>query len=109
MVSTVADSYLNTTSHYAGSVAETASPKKVQKYSSIPPGYIFQPTAFETHGSLNSSGLDLLREVGCHLTASSGDLREMSFLFQRLSILIQLFNSVLMLESFTPADEDPHL
>ena len=62
-----------------------------------------------THGSLNASSFDFLCEVGRRLTASSGDLRETSFLFQRLSILIQRFNSVLTLESFISTDEDPDL
>jgi len=43
------------------------------------------------------------------LTASSGDLRETFFLFQRVSILIQHFNSFLTLESFISTDEDPDL
>ena len=40
----------------------------------------------------NASSFDFLREVDRCLTASSGDLRETSFLFQHLSILIQRFN-----------------
>ena len=103
----LADSYLHATSHSAiGTAAETASSRKVQKYSSIPTDCIFQPVAFETQGSLHASSFDFLREVGRRLTASSGDLRETSFLFQRLSVLIQRFNSVLTLESFISTDED---
>jgi len=37
---------------------------------------------------LNSSGLDILHEVSCHLTASSGNLCETSFLLHCLPILI---------------------
>ena len=43
------------------------------------------------------------------LTVSPGDLRENSFLFQQLSVLIQHFNSVLTLKSFISDDEDPDL
>ena len=43
---------------------------------------------------------DFLSEVGRRLSASSQDPRETSFLFQRLSVLIQRYNSVLILESF---------
>jgi len=101
-----ADSYLHATSHYAGgTAAETASSRKVQKYSSIPTDSIFQPVTFETHGSLNASSFDFLREIGRRLTASSDDLCETSFLFERLSIL-EHFNSVLTLESFISTDED---
>jgi len=72
----------------------------------LPPDYIFQPVAFETLGSLNSSGYDFLCEVGRRLSVVSGDPRETSFLFQHLSILLQHFNSVLMHESFCSNDED---
>jgi len=103
VVSTLADSNQHATSHSAGGADETG---KGQKYSSIPTDYIFRPVAFETHGSLNASRFDFLREVSCRLTASSGDLRETSFLFQRRSLFIQYFNSVLTLESFISTDED---
>jgi len=97
---------LHATSHYAGGAAETASSRNTRVSQKE---CIFQPVAFETHGSLNASGFDFLREAGRRLTASSGDLRETSFLFQCLSILIQHFNFDLTLESFISADEDPDL
>ena len=50
----------------------------------------------------------IISEVGRRLSASSQDPRETSFLFQRLSVLIQRYNSVLILESFC-SDEDPDL
>jgi len=40
---------------------------------------------------------------------SSGDSRETSFLFQRLSIIVQRFNSVFIMDSFCATDEDPDL
>jgi len=40
VVSTLADSYLHSTSHSAGSAAETASNRKETKYSSLPPDFI---------------------------------------------------------------------
>ena len=53
--------------------------------------------------------VNFLREVDRRLTSSSGDPRETSFLFQRLSMLIQRFNSALITDSFCFADEDPDL
>jgi len=100
VVSTLADSYLHSTSHSAGSTAVTASTRKESKYSSLPPNYIFQQIAIETHGPLNSSALNFLSEVGRRLTSLSGDSREISFLFQCLSMLIQRFNSALIMDSF---------
>jgi len=82
-------SRLSAVSHSAGGAAEIASVRKGLKYSLLPRDYIFQSVAFETIGSLNSSGYDFLCEIGQRLSAVSGDPRETSFLFQRLSILLQ--------------------
>ena len=99
VVSTLTDSYLYVT------LLKTASVRKESKYSVLPSDYLLQPIAFENLGPLNGSGLDFLNEVGHRLSASSQDPRETSFLFQRLSVLIQRYNSVLILESFC-LDED---
>jgi len=50
VVSTLADSYFHSTSHSAGSAAETTSIRKESKYSSLPPEYLFQLVAIETLG-----------------------------------------------------------
>ena len=65
--------------------------------------------AIETLGPLNSSTLNFLSEVGRRLISLSGDSRETSFLFQHLSIIIQFFNSALIMDSFCFSDEDPDL
>ena len=109
VVSTLADSYLHSTSDSAGSAAETASIRKETKYSSLPPDFVFQPVAIETLGPLNASALNFLSEVGRRLTSLSGDSRETSFLLQRLSMLLQRFNSALIMDSFCFSDEDPDL
>jgi len=70
---------------------------------------LFQPVAIETLGPLNASAVNFLSEVGRRLTSLSGDSRETSFLFQRLSMLIQRFNSSLITDSFCFSDEDPDL
>jgi len=89
--------------------SETARPRPTQKVALLkllPPErsrntQASQQTIFSSQlFSKLAFRFDFLREVGCRLTASSGDLHETSFLFQRLSILIQRFNSVLTLESF---------
>ena len=71
VVSTLANSYLHSTSHSASSAAETPSVRKESKYSSIPPDYIFQPVAIETLGPLNASALNFLSEVARRLTSLS--------------------------------------
>ena len=70
---------------------------------------IFQPVAIKTLGHLSASALNFLSEVGRRLTSLSGDSRETSFLYHRLSMLIQRFNSALIMDSFCFLDEDPDL
>jgi len=86
--------------------AETASNRKETEYSSLHPNFIFQPVAIETLGPLDASAVNFLSEVGRRLTSLSGDSRETSFLFQRLSMR---FNSALIMDSFCFSDEDPDL
>jgi len=64
------------------------------------PPCILQPIAVEAHGAFSASALSFLTTLGEHFTGTSGDLRENSFLFRRLSVIIQRFNSVLIHESF---------
>jgi len=49
----------------------------------------------ESHCAFSSSALSFLTTSGKRLTANSGDLRETSYSFQRLSIITQRFDSVL--------------
>src|SRR3989442_6318783 len=46
----LAESYLMTTAAQAGAAAETADARKVEKYSSLPKEFTFQPIAFESLG-----------------------------------------------------------
>jgi len=52
--------------------------------------------------------MDFLRELGRRITQSTDDHRESAFLFQRFSMLIQRYNAVTVLGTFThttPEDE----
>ena len=61
---------------------------------------MFQPIAVESLGPINASGRAFLSKLGRKLSTQSGDVREASCLFQRLSVLIQRFNAILLLDSF---------
>jgi hypothetical protein len=91
---TLAESYLATTSTVAGGAAEGAARRKEAKYQTLAITHTFIPIAIETLGPINHKGIDFFSELGRRLTASSGDSRQTTFLFQRLSVLIQRFNSV---------------
>jgi hypothetical protein len=97
---TMATSYLHATSRTAGSAAEAAASRKEDKYVDISTNYHFFPLAFETLGPINQRGCDFLSSLGQRLSLVSDDPRESSFLFQRLSIAIQRFNSVCFCNSF---------
>jgi len=45
--------------------------------------------------------MDFLRDLGRRITQSTYDHRESAFLFQRLSMLIQHYNAVAVLGTFT--------
>jgi len=94
VVDTVAPSYLHATALESGAAAEIAASRKQTKYEVLNNSYEFVPLAIETMGPINSTGLDFISLLGRSLTLISGDPREASFLFQRLSINIQRFNAV---------------
>ena len=56
---------------------------------------------------MNSAGLKFVSDIGRRITQVSKDNRERAFLFQRLSVLIQRFNSVAIRGTFahTPTEE----
>ena len=105
MADTLAATYLASARTTAGSVAEGAASRKDNKYSAIAQSHVFVPLAIETLGPINFKGLKFFSELGDRLTAATDDLREASFLFQRISILIQRFNAVCFQETFTQPEE----
>ena len=66
------------------------------KYSSLSFTYLFKPIAVENLGAFSSSTLNVLSDLGRRINDNSGDARETAYLFQRISVAIQHFNSVLL-------------
>ena len=95
---------------WAGEVAELAATKNCEKYADIPGAYSFLalPIAIETHGAMNAEAYDFFQVLGRRISDVTGDDREVAFIFQRLSVLIQRFNSALFSETFALHD-DPDL
>jgi hypothetical protein len=100
VINTLADSYVSQSSASAGAAAELAASRKIEKYVELERTYFFQPVAFETLGPSCLSTVNFITELGHRLSRVSGDLRETSFLFQRISLALQRFNSVLVRNSF---------
>ena len=105
VATTLAESYIIPSSRSAGAAAENAAVRKANKYSNLSPSYIFQPIALETLGPINTSATEVLSEVGKRIGQLSGEPRATSYLFQRLSVVVQRYNSVLLYQSFVPNDE----
>ena len=79
--------------------------KKDNNDADIPGAYTFLPIAIETHGAMNAEAYDFFQVLGRRISDVTGDDREVAFIFQRLSVLIQRFNSVLFSETFALHDE----
>ena len=105
MSHTLAATYLTSASTTAGSVAEGAASRKDNKYFAVAQSHVFVPLTMDTLGPINFKGLKFLSELCIRLTAATDDPREASFLFQRISILIQRFNAVCFQGTFTQPEE----
>jgi len=91
----LAESYIEGAAQQAGSTAEMAASRK-EKYIEIEARHIFQPIAMETLGVFSSSARQFLSSLGHRIFTSSGEARETCFLFQRIPVLMQRFNAVLL-------------
>ena len=65
---------------------------------------IIEPIAVETLGVFNASAGHLLADLGRRISINTGEARETSYLFQRISVLVQRFNAVLLHDSLPAAD-----
>jgi len=63
------------------------------KYAEIAQTHFFYPLAFETMGPIDVDGLEFISDLGHRISRVTDDPRETSFLFQRISVAIQRFNS----------------
>jgi len=108
VVSTAAKSSVAAAARGRGEVAEMAATGKCQKYSELPMAYLFFPILVETLSPMNDSAYEFFEIIGRKITDASGYSREVSFLFQRLSVIIQRFNEALFRDTFTLHD-DPDL
>ena len=103
---TLAASNLSLSSAAAGGAAEHAATKKSAKYGGRADCYTFVPIALETLGPVCSEGADFIDSIGTRIRDASGDPREKSFLWQRVSVAIQRFNAVCLLGTFEELPQD---
>ena len=81
-----------------------AATRKEEKYVDLSDRYLFELIAVETLGVFNASVSVLFDDLRRKITSSSGEARETSFLYQRVSVLIQRYNAVLLHDSLPSTD-----
>ena len=70
--------------------------------------HIFAPIAIKTLGSWNKKAIETIQEIGRRMTNATNDPNETMYLFQRLSVAIQLSNTVSFLNT-SSEERESHL
>ena len=89
MPDTYAQSHLPTTATNTGYAADKSAVSKTQKYQSILQTHLFTPIAIEKAGVWNSQAREFIKELGTRITTVTGEVRETSYIFQQISVIIQ--------------------
>ena len=105
VVSTLAQSYVAAAARGRGEVAELAAGRKCEKYAELSTAYTFLPIAVEALGLMNESAYRFFEHLDRRICDVTGDTREVSLIFQRLSVTIQRFNAALYRETFVLHDD----
>ena len=65
--------------------------------------WIFVPVGIESAGTWNHQAVELVQELGRRMTAVTEDTREATYLFQRMSVALQLGNAVSFHSTLPPS------
>ena len=103
VVHTLAASYVSQSAVQAGSAVTAASVRKSAKYSSLSSSHVFCPVAVEMLGPLVDDAQLFMTEIGRKATLCTADLPEGTFLYQRISVAIQHFNTNSLTVSESPS------
>jgi len=95
--------YVAATARGRGEVAELRKwlPPGNVRSTQLSTAYLFLLIAVETLSLMNDSAYEFFEILGRKITDVSGDSREVSFIFQRLSVIIQRFIAALFCDTFT--------
>jgi hypothetical protein len=97
---TYAESHIGHTATELGAAANKAAVNKTTKYRELTTTHIFFPVTIETAGTWHHLAIELVQEIGRRITVITEDTRETVFLFQRLSIALQMGNAVAFRSTF---------
>jgi len=101
IVHTLTASYVSQSATQAGSAATAASERKTAQYSNLSSSHVFYPVAVETLDALADDALVFLADIDRREMFCTVDQPETTFLYQRISVAIQLFNVVCLANSLT--------
>jgi hypothetical protein len=90
-------SYIQASSTQASLAAAASKAKKSQKYADIISGVDFVHVAIETSGVWGEQAIELVKEIGRRIAASTHEPRSTAFLRQRLSVAVQRGNAYCVL------------
>ena len=92
VVTALVSSYVDKAATGAGVVSDLAADRKIYKYSSLSSSsdYTIQPVAVDNLGGFITSATSFLTELGRRLSSVSNDSNETAYLFQRISVTLQL-------------------
>ena len=76
-----------------GSAAAGAEERKRNRYLALTDRYLFEPVAVETSGAIGPSTRNFLQRLGKRITERTGNRRESSWLFERISLAVIRGNS----------------
>ena len=96
---TFARSLANESAIEPGFSSKRAEERKVAKYSSLGDRYVFTPVAIETSGVYGPATSRFLEDLGRRIARRNNDNREISWLFQRLSVAIVRGNHLSLVAS----------
>ena len=88
------------------SCSGTHRPAQTVKYEKLARNHIFASLVCEVTGEWCQEAVEIFQELGRCISVVTGDKRETSFLFQRISIALRRVNAACMLGSF-PIPLDP--
>jgi hypothetical protein len=88
----------------AGSVADSAEVRKINKYTNLSSDYKFVPIAFDTFGIAGQETRSFLKELSKRLIQSTKEKRAGHFMMQRISLEIIRGNSISVMGSFVTKD-----
>ena len=95
-VSPLAASYVDRAATDASTVVDMAATRKTETYLTLSSAYRFEPIAVENLGVFSFTTLNFISQLCRRICVHTGDVRETLYVFQRSSIMLQCFNSVLL-------------